>query len=100
MCANPECECGEVFLGLFDRASGGRTGRVRPVLELRVDAQTWQEVNAPERPAPLEALAREFLREYSAADRAEWQDEIERKRRQARRLREHCFDPRPWKPAG
>ncbi|MHB0958705.1 MAG: SEC-C metal-binding domain-containing protein [Pirellulaceae bacterium] len=94
LCANPECECPDVFLDLLDHADGGRAGDGPPVLEMRVDTETWQEVDAPERPAPLEALAREFLREYSADARAAWQMEVDRKRREARRLREYCFDLR------
>ena len=94
LCANPECECGDVFLELLDRTDRGRAGQDRPVLELRVDTQTWREVDPPERPATLEALAQEFLREYSTAARAAWHAEVERKRREARRLREHCFDLR------
>jgi len=94
LCANPECECGHVFLELLDHADRGRAGHGPPVLEMRVDTETWQEVDAPRRPAPLEALAREFLREYSAGARAAWQAMVERRRREARRLREYCFDPR------
>jgi hypothetical protein len=94
LCANPECECGDVFLDLLDCTHRGRAGQDRPVLELRVDTQTWQEVEPPKRPATLEALAQEFLREYPTAARAAWRAEVERKRREARRLREHCFDLR------
>ena len=79
LCANPECECRDVFLELLDHADGGGAGHGPPVLEMRVDTETWQEVDAPKRPAPLEALAREFLREYSAGARAAWQAEVERR---------------------
>lgn len=93
LCANPECECGDVFLELLDHADGGGAKEGPPVLEMRVDTETWQELDPPARPAPLEALAREFLRAYPASGaRAAWQAEVARKRREARRLREYCFD--------
>ena len=53
LCANPECECGDVFLELLDRTVRGRAGQNRPVLELRVATQTWQEVDAPAVPGTL-----------------------------------------------
>lgn len=34
------------------------------------DTRSWQEVDPPERPAPLAALAREFLSQYPADARA------------------------------
>ena len=38
-CANPECECREVFLELLDHADGGRAGDGPPVLESSVPRQ-------------------------------------------------------------
>ena len=93
LCANPECECGDVFLELSERSNPGSGKQDRVVLELRVDTETWQERDVPQRPALLEALAQEFLRDYSAGARSAWADEVEKKRREARRLREYCFEP-------
>ena len=50
LCANPECECGDVFLELLDHADGGGAKEGPPVLEMRVDTETWQELDPPARP--------------------------------------------------
>jgi hypothetical protein len=94
LCANPDCECGDVFFDLLEHDEARPYGVGDVKLALRVDTQTWQESQSPARPASLDALALDFLREYPAAERAVWQEEVAQKRQAARRIREYRLDPR------
>jgi hypothetical protein len=93
LCANPDCECGEAFIDLFEDNEAGRSARGRPKLSLRIDVENWQESQSPARPESLDNLARDFLREYPAAEQAAWKAEVAAKRQTARRLREYRLDP-------
>jgi hypothetical protein len=94
LCANPDCECGDVFIDLLEYDKSCPSGEGRLKLTLRIDTATWQELEAPPRSEALNALAQEFLREYPAKERAAWQAEVAEKRRIVRRLRECRLDPR------
>lgn len=94
LCANPECECGDVFIGLVENDETQPFSLGREILSMQIDTETWQEAQPPARPAPLDSLARDFLQEYPAAERAAWQAKVVQKRHEVRRMREYRLDPR------
>jgi hypothetical protein len=94
VCANPDCECGDIFVNLFEDNEAGRSARGRPRLSLGIDVESWQELPSPARPASLDSLAQDFLREYPAEEQAAWKAQLAEKRRIARRLREYRLNPR------
>ena len=94
LCANPDCECGDVFIDLLEHDEARPFGEGGVKLSLRLDTKTWRESQPPARPASLDGLAQDFLREYPAAERAAWQAEVAQKRQAARRLRDYRLDPR------
>jgi hypothetical protein len=100
LCANPDCECGEVFIDLLEYDESHPFGAGRLKLTLRIDTATWQESEPKPRSEAQDALAQEFLRDYPAEERAAWQAEIAEKRRIARRLRECRLDPHAAETGG
>jgi len=92
-CSNPECECSEVTFHLLEAAEDGQSPAKPLALEIRIDPETWQEVQAPERRAPLAECVREFLRDYPPEERLAFQEIGREKQELARRLREYRLDP-------
>lgn len=92
-CGDPECECTEVTFKLKEaRARGERRGR-RLAFTIRVDGETWEEIDPPTRSPQVAELVGEFLRDYPPAERAAIKAACDEKKRIARRLREYRFDP-------
>jgi hypothetical protein len=94
LCANPECECGDVFIDLVENDEARPYNLGRTILSMRFDTATWEDSQSPARPASLDCLARDFVREYPAAERAAWHAEVVQKRHGVRRMREYRLDPR------
>jgi len=94
LCANPDCECAETFIELLEHDETQPFGWGRVKLSLEVDVETWQETKKPARPAALETLAQDFLREYPASERHRWRAALTQKRRLTRRLQEYRIDPK------
>ena len=91
-CVNLACACSEVTFDLVAVVEAGTPASVRLRLRFRVDPETWQEVQAPERSAALAALVQEFLRDYPEAERLAFQQAARQKQQMARQLRECRFD--------
>lgn len=93
-CQNPECECTEVTFRLAETSAGGRPTDAPLEFEIRVDGETWQEIDPPSRSPEIAELVREFLRDYPAAERKTLEEACREKKQIARRLRQYRIDPR------
>ncbi len=93
-CSSLACECGELMFEL-DEASDREELPPDPMcIRIRVDPETWQEVEPPPRSPVAAAIVQEFLRDYPAEQRAVFQKSARRKKDQARRLREYRIPPK------
>lgn len=92
-CSNPDCDCTEVIFHFAEVAQPGDAIAGPMRFAARVDPETWQEVEAPERPAAVAKFVREFLRDYPPQERAAFQEASRKKTELRRRLREHRLDP-------
>ena len=93
-CGDPECECTAVTFKLKEAAARRASGGRRLAFTIRIDGETWEEIDPPSRAPQVAELVDEFLRDYPPVERAAIQAECREKRRVARRLREYRINPR------
>lgn len=93
-CSQADCECAEVTFYLDEGADGEQLPSSPMNIRICVDPETWREVDAPQRPPAAAAIVEEFLREFPAQQRAEYQSAGRRKKEIGRRLREHLIAPK------
>jgi hypothetical protein len=87
-CTNPECDCRSIRIQFREQASP------KPLsFMLTVDLDTWEELEAPERPPLVSSWAREFLDDCPEHLQQAWQEIWEKKQRQARRRANYALDP-------
>lgn len=91
-CIDPTCACSEVTFDLVEVMEAGTTVGTRLRLEIRIEPETWLEIQAPVRPAVLAELVQEFLRDYPAEERLIFQQVAQKKQLITRRLRDYHFD--------
>jgi hypothetical protein len=91
-CTNPACACSVVTFDLVEVLEAGQPAQTRLRLEIRVDPETWEEVQVPERPGAWGSLIQEFLRDYPAAERQLFREAAQKKQKMAQRLRDYRFD--------
>lgn len=91
-CTNPECDCTELRFALRQDAEEGETGSEGLRLLLRIDSETWEEIEPPSRPAPMALLVREFLDDYPPREKQALRNRCQSKKRAARRMRQYRFD--------
>jgi len=92
-CANPECECTEVGFHFQELVERDRPTTERKLFQIRVDGETWTEVDPPPRPPEIDRWVEEFLRDYPPCEQKDIQETCREKQRIARRFREYCIDP-------
>ena len=92
-CADFECECTELYFSLREVTDDGRPVPEGRTLEVRVDGDTWQEIDAPSRDAQSEQMVRELLDGYPTTGKEHLQQDVREKRRAVRRLRNFRLDP-------
>ena len=68
-CTNAECECTEVAFRVRERVKRGQSAAGAVAFQVRMNGQTWEEVDPPPRPPEIARLVEEFLRDYPPAER-------------------------------
>ncbi|MFI5380925.1 MAG: SEC-C metal-binding domain-containing protein [Tepidisphaerales bacterium] len=91
-CRTLGCDCHDVNF-TFKEAASAESVEVPLRFEIRVDAGTWQEIDAPERPPNIAGFVAEFLRDYPAEERAAFARNLKRKQKALRRMLEYRMDP-------
>ncbi len=92
-CANPECECTEVAFGLQEVMEVDEPNEDAIVFTIRLDGETWEEVDPPPRTPEIARLVQEFLRDYPPSEREAIQRIGREKKRIVRSLQEYRIDP-------
>lgn len=91
-CVNPECECSEVRFA-FGEADEEK-GLDGLKFQVRLDGETWRELDPPARPAAVAALVQEFLEDYPPQEKQALRTHCLLKKQSARRMRDFRFDAR------
>ena len=71
-CNNPDCSCNEVFLNFTEVSETGRSLKNPLSFSVRVDLETWQESEPPQRSPEVARCVQEFLNQCPATRRAEF----------------------------
>ena len=82
-CSDPECECTTVSFELKEGAAGRGREERRLGFTIRVDGETWEEIDPPSRAPQVAKLVSEFLRDYPPAERAAIRAACREKKRMA-----------------
>jgi hypothetical protein len=92
-CDNPDCKCNDVFFEFTEIDKDGSM-KAKPLsFGIRVDLDTWEEQEPPQRPERITEFAEEFLRDFPTERRAEFQERYKRRKRVAKRLKEYRIEP-------
>ena len=86
-CPMLDCPCTEISFGLRE------IGRDAVAYVARVDVPTWQEVDAPQRPAAVSEMVIELLRDFPELERAELRKMLADKRTISQHLNTCCLPP-------
>lgn len=96
-CINLQCECADVTFTLTAVPDTAEPTADATSLAIRVEPESWQEIDPPERSAAQQGIVREFLNDYPPTQRQIFQKRAQAKRQTFRRLREYRIDPREMK---
>jgi hypothetical protein len=92
-CANLDCECADVRFHLAAKSGDGGTAAKPTRLEIRVDPESWSEVDPPERPEAQAKIVSEFLYDFPPSEREAFAAMARDKKQTQRRLREYRLEP-------
>lgn len=90
-CGDLNCECTDLFFDLREVAEDGRPVPGGQALRIRIDGDTWQEIEPPARGPRVTQIVQELLEGYPAKGREHLQRQVRAKRRAARRLKDYRF---------
>jgi hypothetical protein len=91
-CNNPDCCCNAVCLTFTELSDIGRSLKTPLSFSARVDLESWQEREPPERSPEVDTWIREFLNQCPPARRTEFKASYEEGKRIARRRAEYTID--------
>ena len=91
-CANMDCDCTEVAFTVREVARNGQDAAEAMAFQVRVEGQTWEEIEPPPRSAEVAALVQELLRDYPLSERDSIRRLVQEKVRIARRLRNYRIE--------
>lgn len=92
-CGDLDCECTDLFFDLREVAEDGRPVPGGQALRIRIDGDTWQEIEPPARDPRTAQIVQELLDGYPVKGKEHLQRQVRNKRRAARRLKVYRFPP-------
>jgi len=92
-CDNPDCGCTDVFLKFTEIGEDGKPLAAPLSFRMRVDLETWEEQEPPDRPPRIAEFAKEFIESFPEEKRSEFRACFERHKRVARRLAAYRIKP-------
>ncbi len=92
-CENPDCECIDVFLKFTEVDEKGSRLAAPLAFGMRVDLETWEEPDPPDRPPQIAEFAKEFLEGFPPEKREEFRAACDRTKKIVRRLADYRIRP-------
>ena len=92
-CDHIECPCTSIWFNLTEVLARNRIVKPPIRISVKVDALTWQELEAPQRPPEFEQVVAEFLRDYPQVERDFFKEWFLERQSVVAKLSECVVDP-------